>query len=150
MAQSLTSQTFSLPPILHQYTSSLNQHQTINMFNNPILYYKLFENFSRWCWLGDQKVLNKKIIKGMQWDTNTNIVIRQMVVTNQNRQWLPCPMHVPSQTQWWSNWRTHLSQSWQCFALGGWKKFTHIKEKHNRNLTKYWIWKEWGAAYAAT
>lgn len=39
--------------------------------------------------------------------------------THQNLQWLPWPMHVPSQTQWWSNWRTHLSQSWQCFARGG-------------------------------
>lgn len=38
---------------------------------------------------------------------------------HQNRQWLPRPTHVPSQTQWWSNWRTHLSQSWQCFARGG-------------------------------
>jgi len=41
------------------------------------------------------------------------------IITHQNLQWLPCPMQLPSQTQWWSNWRTHLSQSWQCFARGG-------------------------------
>lgn len=37
--------------------------------------------------------------------------------TYQNLQWLRWPTHVPSHVQWWSNRRTHLSQSWQCFVL---------------------------------